>query len=431
MVVFIAFLQIVSSGHLNEISVNGLEVVEKLVGEGELLGDDLVEGSEEDGLGGMSGLGGEAIESGARFVQDGLCQLEDGAISLGGAVDAVAGGEGNKLAMGVFIEGGKECLDGFSGLAVIEDSFPDGRKGENSFAGSSVGGTHLDVFLHANVGKECGEVKLKITNVGGMALVAVFDEISKGVAGHVDVALAAANEEHGDMEDVFGVVLVAPVGAIHEGGSAAAVGVGTGPDVIAIRLKARVFSGFDGAVGKEGSDDGAGQKSGVNQGGGVLFGDVVVIGLDGAGDLHHPMGEVASGGEIVAHNLVAGLWHPGDVIGAHAGVHAPGGKEEVRIGDRFELVDMAIEFGSRLEDGSTEGAAKFELAAWFKGDGAGRSDESDDVSVIGGRGFPVEMFDQLLKEVAETAGFLKGEHLPGALAEHKFLGFRANEAVMR
>ena len=95
-----------------------------------------------------------------------------------------------------------------------------------------------------------------------------------------------------------------------------AVRVGVGPDLAAVAEKARRLALDERRVGEQGGGDRLQRQADPELAHHVGLGREVEVHLHGAGAQHHVEAELADLGHVAAHDLVAALGHPGDVLAA-------------------------------------------------------------------------------------------------------------------
>jgi hypothetical protein len=112
----------------------------------------------------------------------------------------------------------------------------------------------------------------------------------------------------------------------------------------------------------------------------VGFRGEVQVHLHRAGAQHHVEAEVALLGHVFAHDLVAPLGHPGDVLARPLGVEAQAhGRDVHRPHDLADLVQVGVHLAAGVVDGLQGRARELHLAARLQGHAGAVLGQRDDV----------------------------------------------------
>ena len=255
------------------------------------------------------------------------------------------------------------------------------------------------------------------------------EEIAKALAARVDVAAVAIDEVHRHVERIVDVALEAHAVLEHERQHAAAIGIGVGPDVAAIAEEAVRPALGERRVGEHRRGQRLQRQADPELPHHVGLGGEVEIDLDGAAAQHHVEAEIALLGHVVAHDAIAALGHPGDVVAPPFGLEAePEHADAERLGDRAHLVEMLVHLRAGLVQGLDRRARQLELAARLEGD-AGAALLQGDRAVLLADGAPAEARRQALQQRAHAALALVGERPQIAVGVAELLVLGADPPV--
>ncbi len=198
-------------------------------------------------------------------------------------------------------------------------------------------------------------------------------EIAERLPARVDVAAVAVDEIHRHVEHVVDIALEPETRLEDERQGPAAVGVGVGPHLAALAQQARRLALDKGRIGEQRHRHRLQRQADPELFDHVGFGLVVEIGLHRAGAQHHVEAEPALFRHVVAHDAVARLGHPRDVLAPPFRVEAePDHAEPQFVADLAHLAQMLVHLVAGLVHGFERRAAQFELAAGFERDRTSR-----------------------------------------------------------
>ena len=202
------------------------------------------------------------------------------------------------------------------------------------------------------------------------------------------------------------------------------------PDVAAIGVVAAGLSLDEGRVGEQRRGDRLERQPDPHLAHHVELGLEVQIDLHGAGPDHHVEPERPPLRHVVAHDLVAALGHPRDVVPLRARVEAESDQADAELSRHLlHLGEMGVHLVAGLVDGFQRRARQFQLPARLQRDVAVRLGERDGVAVLQHR-LPAET-RQPLEQRADTPRSLIGRGFEGLQMEHELLVLGADPPVRR
>ena len=269
---------------------------------------------------------------------------------------------------------------------VVEQADPQGRQRRQHRQRTGIGAAHLEVVLQPHLGEGRGDVVGPVVDRRQLARPRrqlALEEILEVLARGIDVLAVAIDEVHRHVQHVVDIALEAEAVLEHEGQHAAAVGIGVGPDVAAIALEAHGLAFDERRVGEQGGGQRLQRERHAELLHHVGFGLEVEVGLHGTGAQHHVDAELALLGHVLAHDLVAPLGHPVDVLARPLRREAQADEARADLArDLLDLVEVLLVLVRRLVQGLERRARQLELAARLERDAGLAAQQRDRVVAL-------------------------------------------------
>jgi len=253
----------------------------------------------------------------------------------------------------------------------------------------------------------------------------VLEEGAERLAGVLVDLAPALDQEHGHVQRPLHVLAVSEAVRPREREQTGAVGVHAEPHAgPPASLAGRPALG-EGAVGEHRRDDGLDAERDAQLAGGVLLVRVVEVRLHRGRAAHHVERAWTAGGEILPHDPIAQLGHPGQIRVACEGVEADPEPRDAELGrDVAELRHVRAQLGACQVDGLLRRAGQLELAPGLERDVRGAARQGDDrPSVVLSLGEPAVALHEVSEDAGDAARSLEGQR--SAVVQHaELLGFR-------
>jgi hypothetical protein len=311
--------------------------------------------------------------------------------SASGATLAVAGREpfteerGTQRFDGVELEASRELLGLGERALVVEQARVDRGNGHAELVALSVASARFDRVLETRLREERVQVHPPVGERRPLALKALGQKAPEGLAGVVEHALAALEEEHAGVERPFDVVGVAePPGFPERRDQPGARGIHVAPDLAAHALQRRAAALGKRRVGGERVHQRAQAQRDAELAERIFLVRVVEVRLHGGGAAHHVVSRVAAARQVLPHHRVTLLRHPRQLGLRRDRVEpdAQPGQAEL-VGHAFQLTQVFIELGGDGVQIGKRGAAQLELRARLERDRGGPARERDHRAIGG------------------------------------------------
>jgi hypothetical protein len=316
-------------------------------------------------------------------------EVGEGAAGEGGG-EAVARDGGAHGLPGVEAEGREAAVDEVEALVVVESAEPQGREGGRVGGGHRVGAAHLQRVGEPNLREQRLQVRLPVAHRGPVAREPLGHEAPEGEVRRGEDLGVALDDKHRHVEGPADIVAEADVGRPREGQEARAVVVHVEPHRRAVRGLARAHALDHWGVGEERRHEGRQRQARAELTQGVALGGEVEIGLHRGRAAHHVEAVRAARGQVRAHDGVAGLGHPIEVVLAGEGVKADAQEGEAahRLGQGRHLVAVLEELVVHRVGRGVRRAGELKLRAGLEGDAllAAHEHERRPAGLLGLRG---------------------------------------------
>ena len=324
-----------------------------------------------------------------------------------------------------------QLAGGIERAPVVEQPDPERRQRAEPPPGPAIGAAHLDIALEPDFREQRRQMVLPVRHhrlLAGQGRQPAVEEVAERLAAGVDIAAVAVDEIHRHVEHVVDIALEPHAVLEHEGEDAAAVGVGVLPDMAAVGVVAAGLALDEGRIGEKRGGDRLEREADPHLADHVGLGLEIQIDLHRAGPDHHVEPERAPLGHVVAHDPVAALGHPGDLVAPGAGVEAEPDQPDAELARHLlHLGEMGMHLVAGLVDGFQRRARQFELPAGLQRYVAIRLGERDRVAVLQHR-FPAET-GQAFEQRADAPRALIGRRFEGFEMEDEFFVLGADPPV--
>ena len=321
---------------------------------------------------------------------------------------------------------------------VVQQADPQRGLRQHHLRPPGVGTAHFEELLDADVGEHRGHVVGEIAQRrlgAGQVVQPPVHEVAEPAAGHVDVVAVSIDEIHRHVvHQPGGILLEAESILEHHRRDAGAVVVGVGPDKGAVGLEAVRPALGEGGVGEQCGGQRLQQQPAAQFAHHVGFGGVVEVHLYGTGAGHHVQAARPDQRHVAAHDGVAALRHPRQVLAPGQRMEAERGETDPQVlGDAAHLSEMGLHLGSGVVQRFDRSTRQFELAGGFQRDRRAALLQADDVVVVGDRGAVIaqQPGQQIADRARLAVGGKIGRRGQVVLAEAELLVFRADAPLGR